>query len=668
MKSYLYSIIATGLFSFTSVVVSAQNSWIDKADEAFQSLAYRDAIESYERGISKIEGDAPYAVLQRLAESYRKVNELEKAEETYKKVVATSEATGMDYYLYSRVLLANNKYEESQVQLEAYRKKESSSMGSEFSLEAIEKLRATADKYAIEKSAVSANGYDDFSPVMVGGSMYFSSNRSNSVAVQRTYAWDGKPFLNIYQAGVSADGSVGDVDPIGKGINGKWHEGTASFTADGSVVYFTRNDATDGKLGESESGITQLKIYSSERNDDGTWSTPVELSINSSQYSTGHPSISADGSTLYFVSDRDGGLGGSDIYRSVKGSDGSWGAPENLGASVNTPMNDLFPFIHSSGNLYFASEGHLGLGGLDIFVALPADVGFAPAKNMGYPLNQGSDDFGVWVADDFASGYISSNRDGESYGDDIFRYTMKPSITTLEIQVIDVDHKTPVEGVRVSAKSSDGSFYENGITDAQGLITFDITSYGDVTIEAEADDYRMKQETYVAVNRGIDYEDKMIVEVKEIKPEGPLVTEHEDYFAFVPIYFEYDKWNLSAIAIPRMDTIIAIMKDFPEYRIEVYAHADCRGSRGFNQWLSEKRLESTINYLIENELTRERIFGKAMGEDKPVNDCACECDKTPAQMGLRRYRRCEDKQIPDCGEEEHRLNRRTEFRLVRPNR
>lgn len=667
MKSYFYTIIATGLLSLASVVVSAQNSWIDKADDAYNRLAYRDAIASYERGIAKLD-DAPYAVLQRLAESYRKVNDMVKAEETYKLVVEKSDASGMDYYLYSRVLLANNKYEESQVQLDKYRKKESSSLGGDFNMESIEKLRSTADKYAIEKAAVSTDGYDDFSPVLVGGNLYFSSNRSNSVAIQRTYAWDGKPFLNLYQAGVSADGTSGDVEPIAKGINGKWHEGTASFTADGNTAYFTRNDVVDGKLGESTSGITQLKIYSSERNEDGSWSSPVELSINSSEYSTGHPSVSADGKTLYFVSDREGGQGGSDIYRARKNDDGSWGEAENLGSSVNTPMNDLFPFIHGSGNLYFASEGHLGLGGLDVFIALPNGDGFMTPRNMGYPFNQGSDDFGVWVADDFASGYLSSNRDASSYGDDIFSYTMQPSKTTLTIKVQDVDHKTPVEGIRVSVKAKDGDFYKNGITDAQGAVVFDIEGYGEMAVEAEGDQYRLNASNYTAVNHGVDYEDEMIVEVKEIKPEGPLVTEHADYFAFVPIYFEYDNWKLNEQAIPRMDTIIAIMKDFPEYKIEAYSHADCRGSKGFNQWLSEKRLESTMEYLVGNGLPRERIFGKAMGEEKPVNDCACECDKTPAQMGLRRYRRCEDKQIPDCGEEDHRMNRRTEFRLVRPGR
>jgi len=668
MKKKFYNYIAIMILALlVPVMASAQTGLLERADEYYNRLEYQNAITYYERAINKMEVPE-YSALRNLAESYRKVRDNDNAEKYYKMVTEHSEAKAVDYYKYARTLLANNKYEEAQIEMAKYRELEQSELGSEyadFSMERIEKMRAKSDKYEVKKADFSTDGYDDFGPAKMGDQIVFSSNRGVMAGIVRTYAWDGKPFLDLYGAEVDENGEASSAKPFSKVLNSKYHEGNATFSSDGKEVFFTRNDYLDGEFGEGENGVNNLKIYTSMMDEDGNWSEPVAFPYNSSNFSTGHPSLSADGKTLYFVSDRPNGKGGADIYMSKRNSDGSWAEPVNL-RSINTEGNEMFPFIHPEGNLYFASDGHFGLGGLDVFVAIPKSGGFEKPKNMGYPFNDANDDFGVWIDMDYSNGYLSSNRDTGSYGDDIYRFTMAPTVTELKVIVKDADSEEVLPGARVAVERSEDDFYDNGLTDNSGEIDLTITAYGEIKVSAEMDNYKMNEVVYEAVNRGVDMEDEVVVYLKEIKPEGPLVTEMDGYFAFVPIYFEYDKWDIQDQSEPKLDTIIQIMNDFPEYKVECYSHADCRGSQDFNQWLSEKRLEETIAYLVSKGVKRERIFGRAMGETEPVNECVCECEQSPAQIGITRYRKCEAEQVSDCSEEDHKMNRRTEFRLVRP--
>ncbi|MFL5753977.1 MAG: hypothetical protein ACJ76F_11265, partial [Bacteroidia bacterium] len=385
-----------------------------RGDKYFFVYSYNKAIDSYTKADQlSMEGQ------RHLAESYHQTAQDSLSEAAYSKLI--SSASGVmpeDYYNYAMLLKSTGKYEESGRQMDKFRELAKNDLRSKSYADNKGKLAAMRlddGKYKTEHLNINTEA-EDFGPCYYKNKIVFSSSRATKLAPKK-YNWNGKPFLDMYVS--EMDGSqLKDPQNFDKSLNGKLHDGTASFSKDGNYMAFTRNNY-DTKRKDK---VIQLEIcfskYASEK-----WTDPQPFALNSKDYSVGHPCLSADGNTLYFTSDMPGGYGGADLYRVSRNEKGEWGKQQNLGAKVNTEGDELFPFFEEKNSvLFFTSNGRFGLGGLDIFMCIFNGTEFGKAYNAGAPLNTQYDDFAVIVDEKISKGYFSSNRAGGSGDDDIYAF------------------------------------------------------------------------------------------------------------------------------------------------------------------------------------------------------------------------------------------------------
>jgi len=415
----------------------------------------------------------------------------------------------------------------------------------------------------------------------------------------------------------------------GGDLNTKYHEGNVAISPDGKRMYFDRNDYFNGDYETSESGINQINLYYAE-NIDGVWRGIQSVPFNNSEYSTGHPALSPDGNTLYFVSDMPGGKGMSDIYKVAVNKDGSLGTPVRLGDHINTEGKEVFPSVDSNGTLYFSSNGHMGLGGLDVFAAEASGSDFETPKNLGSGVNSADDDFAFTYDPATKEGYVSSNRKGGKGSDDI--YAVKeieiPCNVTINVQVMDEYTDTPIAGARVDLYDA----FENKIS---SKTTGDD---GKVDFLAECD----KEHVIQALTKG--YEPNAITETKgkakevrnsmlELRPIEAIIV--DDKVQLDPILFDLGKHNIKPQAAFELDKLIAIMQKYPKMKIKVEAHTDNRGNDASNLELSERRAQATVQYVISKGIDASRISGEGFGETKPAVDCGTNCSDAEYQKNRR---------------------------------
>lgn len=384
-----------------------------RADRYFNNFEYKSAIKLYSKLVKK--GKADDGVKLRLAESYQKINDPVNAEKWYSEVMHTNVITPQDQIQYAQTLMRNGKYREARKVLDSYEFADSD-YRSKAIINTLDKLEIFyADSMFYELSSIEDNKpqYSDFSPTVYKKGIVFVSSRHDKGP---KFKWDDTPFLDLYYT----ETDVASAKPFSEALNSKYHEGPIAFYNDYSKAVFTRSNYLDRKLGATEDGINNLQLYTTSwDNDKNDWGNikPINFLINN--YSYGHPAISVDNSRLYFISDMPGGFGGTDIYVSERIEEG-WGEPKNMGDIINTPGNEMFPFIDDESNLYFASNGHGGLGGLDVYqINLDGNMDL---RNMGYPLNTTADDFGFSLTSSGEIAYVSSNREGP---DNIFHINIK---------------------------------------------------------------------------------------------------------------------------------------------------------------------------------------------------------------------------------------------------
>jgi outer membrane protein OmpA-like peptidoglycan-associated protein len=384
-----------------------------KAERHFNQFEYISAAHAYEKILQENADDK--LAMERLVLCYDKLNDPQRAEEWLARICNREQAEAKYLKMYGQVLAANSKYAESK---EWYKKylAGTSDKDVEDILTGYEKLSAfykDSSLYSIAPLDINSQ-HSDFSPVFYEDGILFCSARGSGKKASQ-YAWNNSSFIDLYYSTKSNPIPV----PIDKPVNSKLHEGPATFSIEQDTIYFTRNNYVGNRKVNSSDGIVKLKIYFSIKNNE-TWLKERSFKFNSNEYSTGHPAFSPD-HKLYFVSDRPGGFGGTDIYW-TKYENGDWVAPVNLGAEINTSGNEMFPYVDSSGNLYFASNTHPGLGGLDIFCAKINQNGFSPPENMGAPVNSSKDDFGLIIQNN--KGYFSSNRGDNPQDDNIFSFSL----------------------------------------------------------------------------------------------------------------------------------------------------------------------------------------------------------------------------------------------------
>lgn len=475
--------------------LTAQEGKVKKGDLAFASYDFPKAIGFYEQS-----GSSESTVSRKLADSYRFTGNTAKAEENYKKIIDAGKAEAADYYFYSEMLRSNGKYDDAAKWMDKFHEVDGSDYrGMAYTqnkgYEA--KLKSEQDRFTVRLLDINTDA-QEFGPAYFGNKVVFASTRTNMTPVSRIYPWNNKPYLNIYEADAK-DNQLASPKQFRKDINRKYHEGPASFNADGTFMAYTRNNYDE----KSSQGVRNLQIFFSTLKD-GKWSDGVSFTCNSKEYSVGHPSLSADGQTLYFASDMPGGLGGTDLYRCTRSTDGSWSKPENLGAGINTEGNEMFPFIHPDGFLFFSSDGLVGLGGLDVFVTKLTDGKAGKVLNAGYPVNDRFDDFAFIIDKDMKNGYFSSNRPGKG-DDDIYAVTMaKPFRFNKIIKGVTKDKRSGdiLAGANVSLYDSEGKVIATAPSDAQGNFTFEADPELDYSLDGKKEKYFDAKTTASTKNMG----------------------------------------------------------------------------------------------------------------------------------------------------------------------
>jgi outer membrane protein OmpA-like peptidoglycan-associated protein len=464
----------------------------------------------------------------------------------------------------------------------------------------------------------------DFGAVLYNDVLYFSSARNGG----KKYGWNEEPFLDIYQSNLKADGSFSEPTPVTE-LNTKFHEGPVCLTADGNTIYFSSESFNSNSFEKNNAKrlkFGQVHLFKAQKVD-GKWGGITPMPFNSKNYSTSNPSIDKEGKTLYFSSNMPGSIGGIDIWKVQVNSDGSYGTPENMGDKINTAGDESFPFITDENVLYFASNGLTGFGGLDVFF-VDLNKNDAPT-NAGKPVNTEKDDFALTYNTVKKLGYVSSNRSGEDH-----IYSSIPVCKgQIKVVVKSLKDDTVLVNSKVLILDENGNVIGTQMSNEKGEVVYDVDCEKIYIVEVYKDGYITTKMPLAKIDGGV-----ITVNVT-IKPIDVIVTEKE--IILNPIYFDFDKSNITKQGAEELDKLVYVMSQNDKLKIYVKSHSDTKGDDKYNLNLSDKRAKSTVQYVISKGIDASRISGKGYGE----TELKINCKK--------------------CTEEQNATNRRSEFLLVK---
>ncbi|MCB0760855.1 MAG: carboxypeptidase regulatory-like domain-containing protein [Flavobacteriales bacterium] len=693
---------------------------IKLADKYFSEFEFLKSAEIFEDVLKK-DPQNVYA-LRQASEARTLLGDYDMAAEHLKVLSQQSEAKPEDLIKYAEVLKMNQRYEEAiNVYAEYVVNNPTDEVVKNYVSDSqwLEKIMRDSSSYSLVNSPINTSG-SDFGLTFVDDGFLFSSSRAEGKGKRKIYAWNDQSYLNLYHAEVGVDSALANPRVLKNKANTRFHEGTATYDSTNHRLYFTRNYFSKGKQKKSSEGNLNLAIFEADFAG-GEVGTQREFSFNNPEYSVGHPTLSSDGNTMYFVSDNPRGVGGSDLYVVHRESTG-WSKPELLSSQINTTGNEMFPFLMNDSILYFSSDRLPGLGGLDVFeanlAANPVEV-----RNLGYPINTPYDDFGLIMYNHQMSGYFSSNRPGGQGDDDIYRFSIsRPSTVIISGRVVDVESLEPLPNAIVYVTNEDGSMLEVARTDENGNYSFETDHQRVVPVRAEKEGYMptrlgivtneyskyvdnvevalmqydhmvegvvrdaengnpvedatltlideseriqdktitgedgkyqfglQDDQTYTVELTKFGYPDQeIVVDTREL--EDSTITSDFRLFELKEgavvrldnIYYDYNKSDIRADAGRELDKLVKIMKDNPTMKIELSSHTDSRGDGWYNQKLSQARAKAAKDYLVAHGIASSRVVGKGYGEKKIMNKC---------------------KEGVECSEEEHQLNRRTEFKIL----
>ncbi len=634
---------------FLATSLLAQTGKINKADKMFDQFSFVDAREVYLEVVEK--GFESADLYKKIADSYYFNADYDEASIYYDKLISNypSEVVPEYYFRYAQTLRALKDYSKADSMMTAFNKVSNKDYRADLFVESPDYLSTTgyrASNYTLEDIKTINSRKSDFAPMLYDGKLIFATARDSSGGSRRIHKWNNQPFLDLYESKVGeASKSYSKPEPFSKELNSRFHESTTTFTNDGKTVYFTRNNYNQGKYGKAKEGTNKLKIYKSSKKN-GKWGTPVEMPFNSDEYSTAHPALNQDNTRLYFSSDMEGTLGLSDIWYVDISEDGSYGEPVNLQKPINTEGRESFPFMSDTNNLYFASDGHPGLGGLDIFVTTPDDKEGVEEEiiNLGEPINSSYDDFSFIVKDSILVGYFASNRKRGLGSDDIYKFNQEIACAIIADGVtLDKDSNEPIGGVTVELIDKDSNVINSTVSDDEGNYKFESTSCEDqYIVRGIKEDYNGDEKLFNTPNVSGTVSNNLYLELakKPLKVGDDLAK----VLDLNPIYFDFDRFNIRRDAALELEKVVAVLNEYPAMFIDVRSHTDSRARDAYNEKLSEKRNKSTIAYLIDQGINSSRLTGRGYGESQLVNGCS---------NGV------------DCSEEEHQLNRRSEFIIVK---
>ena len=552
-------------------------------------------------------------------------------------------------YRYAQTLKSLEKYTESDVWMQKFKTTKSNDQRAiKFgnNLEYLDNIEANSSRYDIKNLAINSKE-SDFAPSVTNEMLVFSSARDSGLTSRKLHAWNNKPFLNLYKATANEQGDFVTSSKLSKALNKKTHESSTAFTKDGATVYFTRNNSENGKFSRDENGVSRLKIYKATLAE-GKWTNIQELPFNGDNYSVAHPTLNKDETKLYFASDMPGTMGESDIFTVDINADGSFGSPINLGENINTESRETFPFITSENKLYFSSDGHPGLGGLDVFVTNLENTYRPTIENIGRPINSEEDDFSFILNEETKKGFFASNRDGGKGDDDIYSFTENKALDlTCHAKIAGVikDQETGalLANAEIMIYNSANKVVAKGITNTDGAFALEgDCAKGDYKLVASKKEYNQRNKMFATV-AAKDITD-MELSLEKTRKAAPIETNLVKYLGIEPIYFNFDKSLTRKEAKASIKKVLAYLREYPEVHVQVRSHTDSRGNDSYNKELSVRRAKATAAYLVSEGISEERISHKGFGETKLTNECS--------------------NAVP-CTKDKHQANRRSEFIVVK---
>ena len=613
----LIAVLFTGYFCFS------QSS---KADDLYNNRAYVEAAELY----SELPKTA--ANLEKLGDCYYFNSEFDKAYTAYKQVFdlkKDSELTENFYFKYFDVLKGTRKYEEAD-------EISSLHLNNPIDTENFRSLLKRIVPFDYElKNLTEDIGGSNFGVGIYGDKIVFASTKNLK---NPNYQWNSKPYLDLYEAKVTFGNSItlDSIKPFNKNINtSKQHESNAVFTKDGKTMYFSRN--LKKRIDLDSTRIAVVSIFKAELVDD-KWTNVAPLAFTSETYSTMHPALNNDETKLYFASDMPNTLGSFDIFYVDILGDNTFGEPVNLGANINTVRREQFPFIGQDSTLYFASNGKNGFGGLDIFSSSFDNDNYLDALNLGDSVNTEKDDFALVVIDSLNIGYLSSNRSGE---DNIYTFKRIENERTYVIEGLVTDKVTGeiLPNTTVTLFDKDGNIIAEQIVGKDGKYQLITKPNQEYSVEGFQPKYIPQVEFFDTNDKG-NIEFNIELEIESYKDAEEIVTDDEEgntYIELENIYFDFAKWDIRPEAAKTLDVLVNLLKKYPRMEIQLGAHTDSRSTFEFNMDLSEKRARATLEYMVQNGISRDRLTSKGYGETKPLVPCGDNCTETEFSIN----RRCE---------------------------
>lgn len=627
----------------------AQEHDLNKAERDYEQLNYVDAREVYLKTVEN--GYHSEEILTKLANIYYFNAEYYKAVEWYKRLFEESDPEeAMLYLRYAQALKATGEVEKAKNIFEQYNQKGQRDTTRLTVADYQDMIELNADRYEVK---VLEELYDE-NQITYGHTVqnekltYASTEPLKRGMIKKKDAWTGMSYMSLYEVPIdSVNQLAGEPEKLDGEIQGKFHQSSATYTRDGQTMYFTRNNYTAENKKNKLQEKSYLKIYRTHQDERGKWKKPEDLSINGNDFSTGHPALSPNDSVLYFASDRAGGYGETDLWQVEIKKDGSLGEPKNLGSKINTEARESFPFMAKDSVLYFSSDGHFGLGGLDVFaIKLQEDGSFGSLINLGEPINSPADDFSYGIDTDTRYGFFSSDRNQASdtsfVKTNIYSFKEEePVEDPYEAWIVgcvtDKDTEEPLPDSKITLTELDSNeFYKSVMTDEEGCYKVEINKFDTYTVRAEKEDY----DTDEKVSKPKKDHQVIDFQLKRNRQELKTGVDLAKVLNIPLIYFDFDKSNIRDDAAADLEKVYQVLLEFSDLRLNIRSHTDSRGSDAYNQALSERRAKSTRDYLVSKGIDKTRLEIEGLGERELVNECK---DGVP------------------CSAEKHQENRRSEF-------
>ncbi len=625
----------------------AQSKAVEKANELFKYNQFADAAALYQQAIGELEaggksGRGMLNLKTKLAYCYRMNNKMDLAETLYAEVVQDEKTKSDNYFYYAEALMSNGKYEEAKKWFSDYLVLEPEDEKAKLMIQSCDQapLIQPYFQYLDIQEFAHNSPADDNAPLLWQGGVLFSSDRQTGVKLLKEKSgWTGRDYLDLYFSEKLPDGGFGEPKQFSSKLSEtNKNTGNASVTADGSEIYFTRNDNVLNKQ-----DAYSLQLFRATSTGSDRWKSVDKLSFCSPNYNFMHPAISPDGQTLYFVTNKAGGEGGTDIWVAQRKGD-DWERPENLGPVVNTPFNEGFPFVDTLGRLYFCSKGHPGFGGFDIFVTEKnTDGTWATPRNLGKPINSSLDDISIYIVPDQRSGMFTSSRSGGD--DDIYLFTVLDEAPAEQPVVLTPKkEEVPIEEKKINQVDSDEKMEE--------AIPLPVKKEEAVPVKIPVSTEKKTRDTAPEV------EEKVLAPIENPAPKdlasfSDFIQKLEsetlisgERFRLDNAVFDPNIWQLTPRVSTMLDKLVDLLRQYPSLKIELSAHTEALGIDEANLELSQNRVQIALDYIVKEGISKDRIAIKACGETLPLNHCKND--------------------VP-CSTEEHQFNQRLEIKVLALN-